>query len=155
MRLIAIILTLAALGLTAWAGLALWLELTRAPANASAPAQPPVTAAIPAPETPSSTPPWPALFGERQPPKPQPPAQVTAPQPPRPPKPPIDSLGYRLKGLVQVRNATWAMVSHPTGEQLVRIGDPLGEQMTVSRIDDQGLWVSRGGDTPELLGFAD
>lgn len=156
MRLISAILTLAALALTAWAGQGLWLELSHAPATAAAPAQAAVAGAAPThPAAPQSAP-WPALFGERQPPKPQPPAaQPTKaePQPPRPPKPPIESLGYRLKGVVQTTDATWAMVSHPTGEQLVRNGDPLGEHMTVSGIDAQGLWVSRDGDAPELLKF--
>ncbi|MGH1414397.1 MAG: hypothetical protein ACRBB0_12965 [Pelagimonas sp.] len=98
---------------------------------------------------------WPPIFGEPRPPTPVLAPPTPEPQPPRPPLPPIDSLGYSLKGLVQAGSATWAMVHHPTGEQLVRAGDMLTEEMEVARIDKQGVWVTRGGGEPELLSFAE
>lgn len=155
MRLIAALLTLMALALAAQAGHGLWQELTRPPA---APVQMAAAgdsdAVFPAPARQDRRR-WPALFGEKQPPRPpEPPKQTEAePQPPRAPKPPIDSLGYHLKGVVQAGNATWAMVSHPSGEQLLRVGDDLREGITVARIDRAGVWVSREGDAPELLAF--
>lgn len=157
MRLIAALLTLVALALAALAGHGLWQELTRPPA---APMQSAAsgTGGGEAPSAPQKQARrWPALFGEKQPPRPPaPPKQSQAePQPPRPPKPPIDSLGYHLKGVVQAGNATWAMVSHPSGEQLVRAGDTLREGVTVARIDRDGIWVSRDGDAPELLAFTE
>ena len=77
------------------------------------------------------------------------------PQPPKASLPPIESLGYVLKGRVQAGQATWAIVAHPSGEQLVRRGDHLREGIEVVRIDGEGLWVSRQGEAPELLGFAE
>ena len=72
-----------------------------------------------------------------------------------PPAPPIESLGYSLKGVVSDGASRWAIVSHPTGEALLKVGDPLGEAYTVTAIDVQGLWgVSSPGAEPQLLGFA-
>lgn len=155
MRLIATLLTLAALALAAQAGHALWQEWTY-----TAPA-PQLTVATDGQAAPAQGPArtqarrWPALFGEKQPPRPPAPAKQTQaePQPPRPPKPPLDSLGYHLKGVVQIGTDTWAMVAHPSGEQLLRAGDALRDGITVARIDREGLWVSREGDAPELLAF--
>jgi hypothetical protein len=100
---------------------------------------------------------WPALFGEPLPPAPPPaPAQVTQEaQPPTPPKPALGSLGFELKGLVRAGGAVWGLVSHPTGEKIMRVGDTLTDGVTISRIDEQGLWVVRGDDPPELLGFVE
>lgn len=96
---------------------------------------------------------WPALFGELEPPAPvAPPAPAPAAEP-KPPAPPIDSLGYALKGVVRAGDAVWGLVSHPTGEQVMRVGDTLSDGFTITRIDEQGLWVDNGGDTPVLLGF--
>lgn len=155
MRLIAAILTLMALALAGHAGHGLWQELRRPPAaplEIRAPGD--GSSAAPAPAQIQSRP-WPALFGEKQPPRPpEPPKQTKSePQPPRPPKPPLDSLGYHLKGVVQVGQDTWAMVAHPSGEQLLRAGDSLRAGITVARIDHDGLWISREGDAPELLAF--
>ena len=101
---------------------------------------------------------WPALFGARVIPEPQPPRPPKAepePQPPAPPMPPLESLGYSLQGVVRNGDNSWAMVSHPTGEQLLKVGDMLNEDYTVSAIDVQGLWVTTArGSEPQLLGFA-
>lgn len=102
---------------------------------------------------------WPALFGEPEPPKPLAPTQpivaaVNEPQPPAPPKPPLSALGYELKGIVRSGDVVWGMVSHPAGDKILRVGSVLADEMTVSRIDEDGLWVETGRDVPELLGFA-
>jgi len=104
---------------------------------------------------------WPALFGEPQPPKPPapPPTPVVVPQeepqPPAPPRPPLSSLGYSLKGTVRAGDAVWGLVSHPTGDQIMRVGDALADGMVIARIDATGIWVDTGGDDPELMGFAE
>ncbi|WP_323783821.1 type II secretion system protein N [Thalassovita sp.] len=156
MRLIAALCTLLSLAAAGFAGQALWQQVT-APETAITAKQDQTTQAG------SATPPavprvarhWPAIFGEPQPPKPAPVAQPVKaePQPPKPPKPPLDSLGYTLKGVVRAGSGTWAILSHPTGEQLLRDGDALAEGIIVARIDEAGLWVSRDGDEPELLAF--
>lgn len=157
MRLIAPLLTLAALALAVLAGHQLWLLLsTPVPQQAAlSPAQ--QQAAQPQPPQPRARRQWPPLFGEKQPPRPaSPPVQSQPePQPPKPALPPIESLGYVLKGRVQAGRATWAIVAHPSGEQLVRQGDHLREGIEVMRIDAQGLWISRQGEAPELLAFED
>ncbi|PYG27236.1 type II secretion system protein N [Pelagimonas varians] len=153
MRWIGWIVAIVALAFAGQTGHALWLSWQSSHSEASL---------APAPQTPDQLPPepprraprnWPSVFGEPQPPKPAPPEPVAEPQPPKPPQPPIDSLGYSLKGLVQTGRSTWAMVHHPTGEQLVRVGDMLAENIEVARIDDDGVWVSRFGGDPELLDF--
>lgn len=107
---------------------------------------------------------WPALFGMPEPPKPPAPpkpVQVAEPQPPKPPeppkppRPPLSSLGYELKGVVRTGTTVWGLVSHPTGDQIMRVGDALTDDLTIARIDDEGLWVDVGEDTPELLGFVE
>lgn len=154
MRLIAPLFTLAALALAALAAQQLWLLLS-APQHQQA-QRPPLSqqAAEPQPQPPRSSAPWLPLFGEKQPPRPASPAKQQ-PQPPKPSLPPIESLGYVLKGRVQAGQATWAIVAHPSGEQLVRQGDQLREGIKVLRIDAQGLWISRQGAAPEVLGFDD
>jgi hypothetical protein len=157
MRLIAAIMTLLALAATAFAGQRLWDVTQTSPkivqtvvsdAGLQESRQPP--AAL------EPTRIWPALFGELEPPKP--PAPPTPPPPtptaePQPPAPPIESLGYRLKGVVRAGDAVWGLVSHPTGDQIVRVGRELAAGITVQRIDEDGLWVDNGGDEPVLLGF--
>ncbi|AZV80657.1 hypothetical protein EBB79_22135 (plasmid) [Parasedimentitalea marina] len=121
MRLIAVICTLPALTAALWAGQQLWLEMR-------APAAPAVVYAAPAASDRVAEPQprpnrrWSALFGEKQPPKPQPPTPAAEPQPPKPPVRPLQSFGYALNGVVQTGGTAWAMVSHPTGEHLVRPG---------------------------------
>ena len=156
MRLVAALLTLAALTAAALAGQGLWQEVKAPPAQAA----PVAVIAQGEPQPPASALPprrWPALFGEPQPPlppsaEPQPP--VTAePQPPRPGMPPLESLGYELKGLVRAEGAIWALISHPTGQRVLRPGDALDQGYTVARIDSAGIWVTDGEAEPALLGF--
>lgn len=160
MRLIAFVVTLALLGAAGLAGQALWQTL-QAPVP---PRAQEVVATMPqaSPERRADAQPprdWPALFGTRvipEPQPPEPPEPVAEPQPPAPPAPPLASLGYSLKGVVSDGTSRWAMVSHPTGEALVRVGDPLGEDYTVTRIDVQGLWAqSAPGAEAQLLGFGE
>ncbi|MCD9149794.1 type II secretion system protein N [Pseudophaeobacter flagellatus] len=169
MRLIARLLTFACLLLALLASYQLWqlfngpqdgpLDLAAAPAVGQDLMRPHPANQAPnlAPDQATSAPPprWPALFGEKQPPRP-----ATTPAEPQPLSasadlPPIESLGYVLKGRVQAGDATWAIVDHPSGEQLLRQGDALRADIKVMRIDGQGLWVSRQGGAPELLGFVD
>lgn len=157
MRLVAALLTLAALGAAGIAGRDLWLEVTQPPAP-PAPAR--VVAMAPGEEPKAPRPPrrWPALFGEPEPPAPPPPPEPEpeppAPEPePQPPAPTLSSLGYSLKGLVRTGTATWALLSHPTGERVIRPGDEIEDGLTVTVIDAQGVWVARDGAEPELLAF--
>lgn len=101
--------------------------------------------------------PWPMLFGEPMPPvaPKQPVAVEPTPQPSAPLSPPLSSLGYVLKGIVRSGDAVWGIVSHPSGDTILRVGGVLDNGMSVTRIDDAGLWVDTGRDAPELLGFAD
>lgn len=166
MRLLAALITLGFLGLAGLAGHALWVMSGLAPAQASSiliSAQPQATqrpraatdAATAAQQPPAAPRFWPALFGEPQPPVTQnaPPPPTSAP--PSPPKPPLASLGYSLKGVVRTETAVWATVDHPSGGRLLRQGDELEPNVIVTRIDEDGVWVSRYDDTPELLGFTD
>ena len=161
MRAIAAIMTLLALGAAAFAAQKLRDVVMQPEAEAGVSVAAIGTQA--APQTPTSQPParqWAPLFGELAPPTPpEPPAPPTPepepqpPAPPEPPKPPVDSLGYALKGVIRAGDAVWAMVSHPTGERIIRVGDELVEGLVIKRIDEAGLWVDNGGDTLELLGF--
>lgn len=92
---------------------------------------------------------WPALFGEVVVVQPQPPAP---PQPPQPQAPPVSSLGYILKGTVVLGGDTWAILSHPTGERILRVGDSLVEGAEVIDVNAEGLWLktSRG---KEVIAF--
>lgn len=154
MRLLSATVTVAMLVGAALSGFALWTELSAQPvANATTPktaeaeAQPPRQAASRL---------WPALFGEPQPPAPQPPTpQPVEPARNAPPKPPLSSLGYSLSGVVTTDTGTWALLSHPAGGKLVKVGDALERGVEVVRIDADGLWLSRDGDAPELLAFAE
>jgi hypothetical protein len=93
--------------------------------------------------------PWPAIFGT---------PQITEPQPPRstptdtPPAPPLSSMGYSLKGIVQNTDQQWAILGHPTGDRILKIGDTLDGNLVVDAISEQGIWVNsqRGR---ELLAF--
>ena len=154
MRLLAFLATLAALVAAVLAGQELWYVLN-AP---SKPAPQRIAAIEPAaPETaqpPRTTLPWPALFGEIAPPAPPEPveAEPEPPEPePQPPGPPLASLGYTLKGVIRTEGQVWAMISHPSGERILKQGDMLEEGLEVTRIDATGIWVDTGRDTPELL----
>ncbi|MBY6092504.1 type II secretion system protein N [Maritimibacter alkaliphilus] len=157
MRLVAFALLGVALAAAAWSGHMLWEELQQDADLVGAEIL--ATTAEPRPSA-ASAPPrrWPALFGEPQPPAPSPPepaAPREEPQPPAQPQPPLTSLGYSLRGVVRSGDSTWAMVSHPTGEILLRPGQSLAEGVDVVRVDEAGVWVSRQGGEAELLGFPD
>lgn len=96
---------------------------------------------------------WPSLFGTYTPPEPQPPRppEPVAETPPQPPAPPIDSLGFALKGLVTDGANNWAIVSHPTGERLVRVGDQLSQGVTVTAIEPGGITVDNHGTEARLI----
>lgn len=153
MRVIATLLTLSFLAIAIWLGQGLWQQLQHPTDTAVQLAAVRATAA--ADRTDLALPPrrWPALFGTPKVVEPQPPQPVQEPQPPAPPLPPIESLGYRLKGVVRNGSADWALVTHPTGDIILRIGDSLGEEgLKVEAIDAEGLWLSRNGERV-LLGF--
>jgi hypothetical protein len=162
MRVLAAVVTVLGLAASGWFGWQLYENAQQGQAGD-------LTAAAGAPrsETPQPTPaakapraPWPALFGELQPPGMAPPA-VKEPEPEAPEVavgPPLDALGYQLKGVIRVGGEAWGMVSHPTGERILRLGDVLQDELIVTRIDAEGLWVqdrATEGGAPRLLGFAD
>jgi len=152
MRLIAGIALLAALGAVGLAAQELraaWLrELPAPPAVGALPDAAP--GAPPAAAVPRA---WPALFGEDRPEPPAPPpAEPQPPEPPAPPAPPLESLGYALSGLVAEGGTTWAIVSHPAGARILRVGDSLDEGYRVVAIDARGVWLEAGGERA-LLGF--
>ena len=160
MRLIAAIMTLVALAASGLAGQKLHETLNTPPAELAGSVLARADMAEPqSPAQATRSRRWPAVFGEPQPPLPPapPPAQEppTPAQEPQPPRPPIDSLGYALKGVVRVDEKIWAMVSHPTGDQLMQVGDTLSNGATIERIDEQGLWVENGQDDLVLLGFVE
>ena len=154
MRLLAAVFTVVLLGTAVFAGYGLWEEVTSPPRTGQINTRPDKSTEEQQP--PSSRPAlsWPALFGEPQPPTvPAATPPTEEKQPPKPPKPPLSSLGYTLNGVVKTEDGVWAMVGHPAGGRLLRIGDELEPDVIVSRIDKDGLWVSRDGDEPELLAF--
>lgn len=159
MRIVAFCATLATLAGAGLGAQALWLAWT------DPPPPPRIEIAAATPETNALSTPapafqqrWPALFGEPQPPAPAPEPQPPAPPPPaaelQPPMPPLDSLGYRLNGVIRSGTSVWALVSHPTGELVLRAGDPIDESLEVARIEEAGIWVRRiGGTEEQLLAF--
>ncbi len=157
MRLIAALCTLSALAAAGYAGYALWLvwqdPLPAAQTRSAQPADPGLALQVAEPREPLF---WPPLFGEPQPPKPpepeppQPPEPKEEPQPPRPPQPPVDSLGYTLQGLVADGDNRWAIVAHPTGDRLLRVGDTLTDGVTVVAIEADGLVLDNGGEEARL-----
>lgn len=155
MRLIAAFCTLLALAGLGFAGLELKSAL-------DAPVPPRLNQAVPVQQVESARSEetlreplyWPALFGEPQPPEPpappDPPKPKEPPKPPQPPGPPIESLGFTLQGIVSDGDSTWAIVSHPTGDRLLRVGDSLAEGVTVTGIDASGLLLDNGGTEARL-----
>ena len=154
MRLVATLLTLIALAIAGWAGKSLYavlksplpdpqIAVVQAAARQALPMQPNARQ-------------WPALFGEPQPPVPEPEPQppTPEPQPPAPPRPPLSSLGYQLNGVVRANDAVWAIVSHPTGERLMRVGDALEDGLIITKIDEAGMWVSTNGSPADLMEMA-
>lgn len=157
MRRLAIPVTVAMLLAAGWSGWSLWRVLAE-PAVVPDAAPAPVALSAPAQPASRATGPVPAIFGPPLPPgrpAPRPAPEPVAPEPPEPPEPPLASLGYRLNGVVQADGTTWATLSHPAGERLVRTGDRLAPGIVVTRIDAEGVWVRRSDGAPELLGFPD
>lgn len=154
MRLIAWICTGGALIAIALAGQMLWRQIST-PAALPSLAMATQNSDPQAPDTAPQPRNWPYLFGEPKPPAPpQPPSQqVAEPQPPKPPKPPLSALGYQLNGVVRAGETTWAMMSHPTGDRLLRVGDMLDSGIKVTEIATDGIWISRDEDAPEFLAF--
>ena len=159
MRLLAFATALVMLAAAAFAGQALWTALQDPVPGRVAPQATAASVAVPqAGQAAAPLRDWPPVFGTAVVAEPQPLARAAPepePQPPRPPAPPLESLGYSLKGVVSDGASRWALVSHPTGEQLLKVGDALSDQYTISAIDVQGVWVQSDPDAdPQLLGFA-
>lgn len=150
---VALLISLAAAG---WSGQVLWQEVQ---ARADVVAERPVAvdeAAPPPPAQSRQTRTWPALFGEPQPPEPpepQPPKQAEEPQPPPKIFPPLAAQGYVLQGVVTAGEVTWALVAHPTGARVLRVGDALAEGLSIVRVDEQGLWARPDGGEEMHLAF--
>ncbi|MEP2785123.1 MAG: type II secretion system protein N [Pseudoruegeria sp.] len=129
----------------------LGLSLSAPPASQGSAAQ--ISSAAPVPlsakteTTPAS---WPALFGVYQPPEPQPPTPVA---PPLPPTPPLESLGYSLRGVFSNETESWAILAHPQGGKIMRLGDTLIDGVTITEISPEGIWVETARGR-EQLGFA-
>lgn len=96
---------------------------------------------------------WAALFGAPQPPKPPAPPEpqppTPEPQPPSPPSPPLDSLGYSLKGVVSSGAAQWAIVAHPAGDVILRLGEELTAGLYLLAITEAGLVLGPEGAEPQ------
>ena len=157
MRWLAWLLTPLTLAAAVWAGEGLYRvwqsPLSDAGQIAPAPRDETLALDLPEPQPPMR---WPALFGTYEPPEPQPPrppAPVVV-KPPQPPAPPLDSLGFALKGLVSTGDTRWAIIWHPAGDRLIRVGDALAENVTVTAIEPGGLRVDNHG-TPAFLAFRD
>lgn len=155
MRLLAFIALLIALAAAGGAGHALWREW-QAPVALALPEGPAATPAAPAPTAPRQPRHWPALFGEKQPPAPPQPAPeppAPAPAPPAPSMPPLSALGYELKGVVRAVGTVWALVSHPAGDRILRVGDALEMGLVVTAVTEEGIWIGMEGREPQLLGY--
>lgn len=145
MRLLAYTLTLGLLAVAGWLGYGLYQKLQQPHVS------PTLAATLASSPTGEATPPapprrWPLLFGERAAPVPQPPEEKQPPQPPQPPLPPLENLGYSLKGIVRNNGADWAIVTHPTGDQILRAGDHLTPDFQVDEIAEEGLWLLARGE---------
>lgn len=157
MRIVAAIFTLLSLAATGWAGQALWQEIAeRDAAHSVAASLPKDTAPGPValPPAPRS---WPALFGEPRQAAPlfRPPEPKEDTAPTTQAVPPLDTLGFSLSGIVRSGDQLWALVGHHSGQLLLRVGEQLASDIQVVDIDEDGVWLSRSGNAPELLGFAD
>jgi hypothetical protein len=154
MRFLAFVALLISLAAVGWAGQVLWQEVQ---ARDDVVVERQAAAQEAEPQPPTQTSPlrtWPALFGELQPPappEPQPPKQQEEPQPPPKKFPPLASKGYVLQGTVSAGEVTWALVSHPTGARVLRVGDALEEGLPIIRIDANGLWAQPVGGDEMLL----
>ncbi len=93
----------------------------------------------PPPETQALS--WPDLFGSYE---PQPPSPPPEPAVEPEPQPPQSSPDYVLKGLFSSDEFSWAIVSDPVGEYLLRIGDELPGGALVRQITEEGVWLETG-----------
>ena len=148
-RFLAFILTLAALGAGGWMGKALWETRQTAlvpPPNIE------IARAGSGEDTRSETRRsrgWPALFGELAPPAPAqedtPEPQPPAPEPEAaPPSPPLESQGYGLSGIIRSGDKRWAIVTHPTGDNILKPGDELIDGAIVVEITAEEIVVETG-----------
>lgn len=88
--------------------------------------------------------PWPDIFGRYEP---------DAPPPPEPaPEVTIVNYNYTLKGLFANATNSWAIVSDPGGEYLLRQGDELPGGALVSEITEEGVWLETAQGR-ELIAF--
>ncbi len=149
MRWTAYLLTLAALLLAVFAGWSLFLAVSgRSIAMDDAVAESNIavlaTSTANEPQPPRR---WAAVFGEARPDEPQPPAptQVEPPAPVVEATPPIESLGYGLKGIVRTDAGEWAVISHPTGDILVHVGEDIIQGAVLVEIDAGGAWIEQNG----------
>ncbi len=147
MRWLAWLLTPLTLAAAVWSG-EMFYRVWQDPLPA-APAAAPMSVDALALDLPEPQPPmrWPSLFGTFTPPEPQPPQPPTpvVEVAPQPPAPPLDSLGFALKGLVSDGDNRWAIVGHPTGDRLMRVGDTLAEGVVVTGIETEGLRIDNRG----------
>lgn len=155
MRWLAWLLTPLTLAAAVWAGDTFWLvwqnPLPVAVDGGTGPRVDPLALDVPEPQPPTR---WPAVFGTYTPPEPQPPRppQPVIVEEPMPPAPPIENLGYVLKGVVTNGDNRWAIVSHPTGDRLIRVGDALADGVIVTAIDPDSLRLDNRGNEA-LLAF--
>ncbi len=98
---------------------------------------------VPASPEPEAAPPlvWPDVFGRYE---PQPPAPEPAPEPEAEPQPPQALPEYVLRGLFASQDNSWAIVSDPVGEYLLRVGDELPGGALVDEITEDGVWLQTG-----------
>lgn len=152
MRSIAVIATLVIAGVLGHLGVGLY-GLSQLPTGSAQQISAPQEPQPPAPSQNASVQiqDWPAIFGQEVIIEPQPPSEPE-PQPPAPPTPPVSSLGYTLSGTVVSDSDQWAILSHPTGQRILRVGDALEEGIVVSEITDDGVWLTTGSGR-EMLGF--
>lgn len=150
MRVFALALTLVLMGATALAGQSLWQVLRTSPDFADATTVSARIEGLGAADAPMPPRQWPALFGVPEKVEPQPPTPPQPPAPAAPPAPPMDALGYVLQGVVRAGDGKWAIVSHPTGQRILRVGDALEDGITVVAMDEQGLLLERAGTQARL-----
>lgn len=158
MRAVAALIALLSLAAAGAAGYELYQQIETPPAGQSVSAAAPSVAALPQDAAPPALRAWPALFGT-VPAAPVPVAPPPAPKPAPAPKvaqlPPLETLGLRLDGVVRSGERVWALVAQNGGTQLVSVGAEVAPGAEVVAIDAGGVWLSRRGNPPERLGFAE
>jgi len=105
----------------------------------------PDIANAPEPETPALIR-WPAVFGTYEPDAPAP----AAPEP----VVTVVNHNYILKGLFASSANSWAIVSDPGGEYLLRQGDELPGGALVEEITEEGVWLETTQGR-ELIAFGE